>query len=140
MRQRAFTPLKILSLTGFTLLEMLIVVIILGILAGIALPRYIRSLEKSRDSEAYVHLGLIRTAEIEYYADFNTFTNNLDTLSIDNPNLLPPPPIGTRLFTYSVTPAPPTNNFTATATRVAGTSTHMITIDQNGRTARTVTP
>ena len=129
MRQRAFT-----------LLEMLIVVVILGILAGIALPRYIRSLEKSRDSEAYVHLGLIRTAEMEYYADFNTFTNNLDVLSIDNPNLLPPPPIGTRLFTYSVTPAPPMSTFTATATRIAGASTYTVTIDQNGRTLRIVSP
>ena len=119
---------------------MLIVVIILGILAGIALPRYIQSLEKSRDSEAYVHLGLIRTAELEYYADFNTFTNNLDVLNIDNPNHLPPPPIGTRLFAYSIQPAPPMDVFTATALRQAGTSIHIVTMNNNARTTRTVVP
>ena len=129
MRQRAFT-----------LLEMLIVVVILGFLASIALPRYIKSIEKSRDSEAYVHLGLIRTAELDYYAEFNTYTNNLDAMSIDNPNLLPPPPVGTRLFIYSIQETPPMNSFTATAVRQAGVSTHTITIDHNGLSTRTVTP
>ena len=121
-------------------MELLIVIIILGILAGIALPRYLRTAERSKDSEAYVHLSLVRTAQIDYYAEFNTFSNNLDVLNIDNPNLLPPPPVGTRLFTYSILPAPPMNVFTAIATRQAGIYTHTITIDHNGRTTRTITP
>ena len=125
---------------AFTLLELLIVIIILGFLASMALPRYLRTAERSKDSEAYIHLSLIRTAELDYYAEFNTFSNNLDLLNIDNPNLLPPPPVGTRLFTYSIQPAPPTNVFTAIATRQAGTSTHTITINQNGLTTRTITP
>ena len=125
---------------AFTLLELLIVIIILGILASVALPKYLRTAERSKDAEAYVHLSLIRTAELDYYADFNTFTNNIDNLNIDNPNLLPPPPIGTRLFNYTVQPVPPTNVFTATAVRQAGAITHTITIDNNGRTARTITP
>ena len=125
---------------AFTLLELLIVIIILGILASVALPKYLRTAERSKDAEAYVHLSLIRTAELDYYADFNTFTNNIDNLNIDNPNLLPPPPVGTRLFNYTIQPVPPTNVFTAIAVRQVGISTHTITIDHNGRTVRTITP
>ena len=125
---------------AFTLLELLIVIIILGILASIALPRYMRTAERGKDSEAYVHLSLIRIAELDYYADFNTYTNDLDNLNIDNPNLLPPPPVGTRLFTYSIQPAPLSAVFTATATRTVGLATHTITVDHNGRITRTVTP
>ena len=125
---------------AFTLLELLIVIIILGILATIALPRYLKSVEKSKDAEAYLHLGLIRTAEVDYYAEFNSFTNDIDLLSIDNPNLLPPPPVGTRLFTYDILPQPPMNVFTAMAIRQVGVFTHTIMMDNNGRATRTITP
>jgi len=117
----------------------LIAIVILGVLISMALPRYLKSVEKSRDSEAYVHLGLIRAGELEYYAAHNTYTDTIDHLSTDNPNDLPPPPVGTRLFTYTVTPAPPMMTFTASATRVAGSTTYTITMDHNGRTQRTVT-
>ena len=113
---------------------------ILIFLAGVALPKYLKTAERSKDSEAYVHLGLIRTAEIDYYAEYNTFTDDIDLLNIDNPNLLPPPPVGTRLFTYAIQPPPPTNVFTGVATRQAGISTRIITIDHNGITTRTITP
>ena len=126
--------------SAFTLLEMLIVVIILGILASVAIPRYLKSAERSKDAEAYVHLGLIRTAEVDYYAQHNSYTNNLDLLNVDNPNNLPPPPVGTRLFVYSVQPAPPMSTFTGVAVRTAGTTTYTITMDHNGRTTRTVNP
>ena len=53
---------------GFTLLELVIVVIVLGVLASIALPQYAGFVEKARAAEAVATIGSIKTAEIAYAA------------------------------------------------------------------------
>ncbi|MBI4436302.1 MAG: prepilin-type N-terminal cleavage/methylation domain-containing protein [Candidatus Omnitrophica bacterium] len=121
---------------GFTLLELLIVIIILGILAALALPQYLKTVERGRGAEAIVNLGTIRTGELNYYAENRVYTPDLDLLDIDNPNFLPPPPDGTRLFDYTLSvPAPDT--FTAMAQRIRPDGTiEIITINEKGRITR----
>lgn len=58
-----------LTRKGFTLLEVLIVVIIVGLLAAIALPQYANTLKKAKAGEAYANLGAIRTSMDRYYYD-----------------------------------------------------------------------
>ena len=56
---------------GFTLLEILIVVVIIGILAGLAIPKFNKTIETAKGKEAYVTLETLRTAERMYYLDNN---------------------------------------------------------------------
>lgn len=58
---------------GFTLVEMIIVVAILGILATIAVPNFIRMQTRSRTSEAYTNLALLRDAQLSHYAEAGNF-------------------------------------------------------------------
>ena len=54
---------------GFTLIELMIVVAIIGILAAIAIPNFLKFQAKARQSEAKTNLAGIATAEIAYYAE-----------------------------------------------------------------------
>ncbi len=54
---------------GFTLIELMIVVAIIGILAAIAIPNFIAYQAKSKQSEAKVSLGAIFTSAVAYQAE-----------------------------------------------------------------------
>ena len=64
---------KMKSKKGFTLIELMIVVAIIGILAAIAIPNFLRFQARSRTSEARTNLGAIYTAEVAFYGEGNTY-------------------------------------------------------------------
>jgi type IV pilus assembly protein PilA len=61
------------SKKGFTLIELMIVVAIIGILAAIAIPNFLRYQAKSKQSEAKVLLDGIFTSETTYFAEQNVY-------------------------------------------------------------------
>lgn len=58
---------------GFTLIELMIVVAIIGILAAIAIPNFLKYQAKSRQSEARTNLGGIFVAETSYFGELSTY-------------------------------------------------------------------
>ena len=65
---------KISRDNAFTLIELLIVIVIIGILASASLLRYGPVIENARSAEAYTVLAEIAAAESSYYVDNNAYT------------------------------------------------------------------
>ena len=62
---------------GFTLIELMIVIAIIGILAAIAIPQFAKYRRKAYNSAALSDLKNVRTEIEAYYADHDSYPTNL---------------------------------------------------------------
>lgn len=97
---------------GFTLVELIIVVIIVGILASIGLTQYNKVVEKSRAAEARMILGTLRSAEIANYYDGGAYVV-VGSLGVGAPETC----ASTHFFSYACAT---TGTCTATRCTVSG--------------------
>ncbi len=88
------------SARGFTLLELLIVVIIIGILAAIAVPQFNKAVKKSRTTEAVGLVGAILNSEYAYYQENAAFVAFADNATLAATTLLVQIPTGSANWTY----------------------------------------
>ena len=68
-----------IKIKSFTLAELVIVVVIVGIFAAVAIPSYRRAVLKIQDKEACAMLSLIRQAERDYRLEYSTYVGCVDT-------------------------------------------------------------
>lgn len=69
---------------GFTLIEVMIVVVIVGILAAVAYPSYKRHLVESRRADAQIGLSKLANAQEKFFSQCNSYVVNIDGGSVSN--------------------------------------------------------
>lgn len=88
---------------AFSLVELIVVVIIIGILASIAMPNYLHTQERALDNEAKANLKLIQAAEKIYRMEegfYYPFSGTADTTQINTDLKLSIP--GSSKWSYSI--------------------------------------
>jgi len=127
---------------GFTLMELMIVVVIIGVIAAIAYPNYQESVRKSRRADAKTTLSDLAAREEQHFNDNKTYTSSAATLGVTlngtttqqgfyNITIASCPPPGTLASCYVIT---------ATATGLQASDTKCATLTYTSSGSRGSTP
>ncbi len=105
---------------GFTLIELMIVVAIIGILAAIAIPNFIKFQARAKQSEAKANLKAMFTAEKAFFQEKDRFSSLVGEIGFA--------PERNNRYAYALTDSPVLDNRTA-ATPVTTTGCSGISVD-----------
>ncbi len=87
---------------GFTLVELMVVIVIIGILAAVAIPKFLDASQKAKASEFPTQLTAIYTGQLAYQAERGQYVTQFsylrDSAGVDVPS-------SSRWFTYSMSAA-----------------------------------
>jgi len=117
--------------TGFTLVEVMVVVVVISVLITMSIPRFQRTIEQSRVEIAAANLRAIWTAQRLYWLEYRTYATDLNELVTADmlDSLLVS---GTRYYVCAIDNAD-NQTFAASATRTGSNKwTGALTIDEAG--------
>ena len=122
---------------GFTLIEVMITVAIIGILAAIAIPSYSDYVRRGKLPEAFSRLSDYRSKMEQYYQDNRAYGNATRCANAMAAGTWGAFPGSSDHFAYSCATVSPFDNFTVTATGTGSLTGFVYTINQNGDRATT---
>lgn len=111
--------------SGFTLVELLIVILIIGVLAAVGIPAYNDYTTRGKAVEGTSALSDGRIKMEQYFLDNRTYVGG-------------PAPAATTYFTYSLSPLPTLTTYTITAQGTGSMAAYTYTIDQANSKTSTV--
>jgi type II secretion system protein G len=112
----AFSTIK--KQSGFTLLELLIVIVIIGILALLIIPNITSAPKKARDTKRKTDITTIRKGLEEYFVNNNVYPSALTDLTTGSAPIIktmPTDPKNAAPYTYTYTPASSNTTYTLSA-------------------------
>jgi prepilin-type N-terminal cleavage/methylation domain-containing protein len=112
---------------GFTLVELAVVIVIIGVLAAFGVPKFLQSVERSKASEAFAYLSAVRAAQERYQARQGTYATDITMLDVE---------LGTpKYFSVGTITLTDEAHWSLTLTRLAGSSgygQYTVTFTQDG--------
>lgn len=132
--------MKNTSQNGFSLVELLMVVVIIGIIAAVGTPYFQRAVESAENGNSFSLMRSISTAQMTYFSQHRRYAR-LKELNSDQKGVF-----GTTQgeivrhgkFRLEMTPLTPTDDelrqtYEITATRTFGDIPYLITVNQSGK-------
>jgi type IV pilus assembly protein PilA len=122
---------------GFTLTEILVTILILGVLAAVAIPGFTKAKTKAEKDQAVAYLRTVRTSMRMYYGKWKTYLPLVNASEIKS-MLGAETQAANYGFSVAAPGAPNATTFTATAFRSADSK--KITLDQDGNWGGDIPP
>jgi len=94
--------------SGFTLIELMVVLTIVALLLTVALPRYLSSVDRAREATLKQSLAVVRDAIDKFHGDQGRYPNDLAELErLRYLRAVPVDPMTDSAATWTITPPPP---------------------------------
>jgi type IV pilus assembly protein PilE len=130
---------KYLQDEGFSLTELLVVIVVIGVLILLALPKFSSVVTKAKETEAKIILKHLHSLEEAYFFEKDTYTNDLAALGFEQEKMVTEG--GNARYKVEITKAN-TYEYTATATAIVDFDKDGVfnvwAIDQEGNLVQTV--
>lgn len=131
--------MKNTSQNGFSLIELLMVIVIIGIVAAVGTPYFQRAVETAENGNSFSLMRSISTAQMTYFSQHRRYAR-LNELNSDQQGVFGTTQVNTirhGKFRLEMTPLDPTddelrNYYQISATRSLGDIPYLITVNQRG--------